>query len=386
MLSAGESTLTTSKLVEFLHSPQAAIRTVALENLVGFSQGPNSTIFTHDDYRPIKDLKILARDKGKTIVQQSLTILANLCDDEKVRDLIVSDEPFLKFLITSIIDLENRNADLATILLTNLAKNDKITKIFDIEVESTNKDVFKSTKAVDCLIDCFVKGSERTLNKNANFDYLAFFFADLSRFLEGRKYFVTPQEYDDIVPISKLLVFTEKYDAKIRREGVASTIKNSLFEIQSHEMLLEEDNVNLLPYLLLPIASSKDAEIDEEELFNLPDELQLLPPDKQRDPLPEIMAVHLESLLLLCSTRPVREYLRTKSVYPLIRELHKNIENDDVAELCERIVQMLMRDENPNEEKIEEILETVEGKEHEMEQEQNDDYESDGDEEIVEVA
>jgi len=386
LLSAGESTLTTSKLVEFLHSPQAAIRTVALENLVGFSQGPNSTIFTHDDYRPIKDLKILARDKGKTIVQQSLTILANLCDDEKVRDLIVSDEPFLKFLITSIIDLENRNADLATILLTNLAKNDKITKIFDIEVESTNKDVFKSTKAVDCLIDCFVKGSERTLNKNANFDYLAFFFADLSRFLEGRKYFVTPQEYDDIVPISKLLVFTEKYDAKIRREGVASTIKNSLFEIQSHEMLLEEDNVNLLPYLLLPIASSKDAEIDEEELFNLPDELQLLPPDKQRDPLPEIMAVHLESLLLLCSTRPVREYLRTKSVYPLIRELHKNIENDDVAELCERIVQMLMRDENPNEEKIEEILETVEGKEHEMEQEQNDDYESDGDEEIVEVA
>lgn len=368
------------KLVEFLHASQAPIRTVALGNLVGFSQGPHSTIFSHDDYRPIKDLKILARDKGKTIVQQSMTILANLCDDEKIRDLIAADESFLKFLISSIIDLENRNADLATILLTNLAKNDNITKIFQIKVEPTNKDIFKSTNAVDCLIDCFVKGSERNLNSNANFDYLSFFFADLSRFLEGRKYFVTNQEYDDIVPISKLLVFTEKYDSKIRREGVASTIKNALFEIESHKMLLEDESVNLLPYILLPISSSKDAEIDEEELFNLPDELQLLPPDKERDPLPEIIAVHLESLLLLCTTRPTREFLREKSVYPLIRELHKNIDNDDVAEICERLVQMLMRDENPNHEKVEEIPEKID-----LDQE-GDDYESEGDEEIVEVA
>lgn len=368
--------LTISKLVEFLHAPQAPIRTVALENLVGFSQGPQSTIFAHDDYRPIKDLKVLARDKGKTIVQQSLTILVNLCDDEKIRDIIVSDDGFLKFLISSVIDLDNRNADLAAILITNLAKNDKITKVFEIEVEPTNKDVFKSKKAVDCLIDCFVKGSERNLNKNANFDYLAFFFADLSRFLEGRKYFTTKQEYDDIVPISKLLVFTEKYDSKIRREGVASTIKNSLFEIEAHQMLLEDESVNLLPYLLLPIASSKDAEIDEEELFNLPDELQLLPPDKTRDPLPEIIVVHLESLLLLSTTKPIREYLREKSVYPLIRELHKNIENDDVAELCERLVNMLMRDEDPNADKVEEIPEKIE---------EDDDYESEGDDEIMEI-
>lgn len=368
--------LTFSKLVEFLHAPQAPIRTVALENLVGFSQGPQSTIFSYDDYRPIKDLKVLARDKGKTIVQQSLTILVNLCDDEKIRDLIVSDDGFLKFLISSIIDLDNRNADLAAILITNLAKNDKITKIFEIEVEPTNKDVFKSTKAVDCLIDCFVKGSERNLNKNANFDYLAFFFADLSRFLEGRKYFTTKQDYDDIVPISKLLVFTEKYDSKIRREGVASTIKNSLFEIEAHQMLLEDESVNLLPYLLLPIASSKDAEIDEEELFNLPDELQLLPPEKTRDPIPEIITVHLESLLLLSTTKPIREYLREKSVYPLIRELHKNIDIDDIAELCERLVNMLMRDEDPNADKVEEIPEKIE---------EDDDYESEGDDEIMEI-
>ncbi len=79
---------------------------------------------------------------------------------------------------------------------------------------------------------------------------------------------------------------------------------------------------------------------------------------------------------MLCTTRPIREYLREKSVYPLIRELHKNIDIDDVAEICERLVQMLMRDENPNEEKVEEIPEKIED---------GDDYESEGDDEIMEV-
>lgn len=52
-------------------------------------------------------------------------------------------------------------------------------------------------------------------------------------------YFIEEQEYDGVVPISKLLVFTEKYDAKVRREGVASTIKNSLFDSETHERLLK---------------------------------------------------------------------------------------------------------------------------------------------------
>lgn len=378
------------ELVEFLHAPQAPIRTVALEHLVGYSQGPQSVIFHHDNHRPIKDLKILARDKGKLIVQQSLTILANLCDDGHIRDLIATDDAFLKYLISMILDLENRNADLATIVLTNLGKHDSIKRIVNWEVEPTDKDVFKSKKAIDCLLDVFVKGAKRSLNKNCDYDYLAFFFADFSRFLEGRKYFVTEQEYDGVVPISKLLPFTEQYDMKTRREGVASTIKNSLFEIEAHNQLLKEDGVNVLPYLLLPIATSKDADLDEEELFELPDELQLLPENKERDPVPEIMCVHLESLLLLCSTKAARVYLRTKSVYPLIRELHKNIDHEGVQELCDRLVQMLMRDENPYEEKVEDVLIkrdlddlTQNGiKEIKMKEEN---YESDGDDQIVEI-
>ncbi len=44
------------------------------------------------------------------------------------------------------------------------------------------------------------------------------------KFTEGRKYFVTPQAYDNVIPLSKLVVFTE-HQSEIRRRGVAYTMK-----------------------------------------------------------------------------------------------------------------------------------------------------------------
>lgn len=383
------------ELVSFLHSDQPAVRQIALDNLVGFSTGSNAVIFKYDNYRAIKDLIGLVKDKSKIIVQQSTTILANLCDDAVMRKMIVTDKNFLEYLTWKICDLNNANADIMCILLSNLAKEDEITGVFGFVKKSDDsipldREVFKSSSVMDCLMDCFVKGYDRKLNKYATFDYLAYFFADVSRFKVGREYFINEQKYDGVVPISKLLVFTEKYDAKTRREGVASTIKNSLFDSEQHEALLNNEEINLLPYILLPIASSKDSEIDEEDLFNLPDELQFLPSDKIRDPMPEIICVHLESLLLLCTTKSGREFLRSKSVYPLVRELHKNITHEDVGELCHRLVNMLMRGE-PENEQIEEVVRKsadedgdagLDVEPEESEEEEDDD---DDDDAIVEV-
>ncbi|KAK6454939.1 protein HGH1 [Scheffersomyces xylosifermentans] len=335
------------ELVTFLHSPQPAVVSIALDNLVGYSQGAHQQVFAYDNYEAIKDLKKLSQEKGQTHVVQSVTVLANLCDDITMRNLIVEDEDYLKYLVSQIVNVNNMNADIMCILLTNLAKNDAINKVLDFKIDRSEKqkEIFKSDKAMDCLMDCFVKGADRTLNKYADYDYLSYFFADISRFSQGRQYFVTEQEYDGVVPLTKLLVFTEKYDSRIRREGVASTIKNSLFDTNSHGKLVNDENINILPYILLPIAGPE--EIDEDDMFNLPEELQLLPSDKKRDPLNTIICVHLESLLLLCTTRPLREYLREKSVYALIKELHKAVEDEGVADLCDRLVQMLQRDEAP---------------------------------------
>ncbi|KAL6943183.1 Protein hgh1 [Hanseniaspora osmophila] len=384
------------ELVSFLHSDQPAVRQIALENLVGFSTNPS--IFKYDNYRSVTDLKKLSQENSQILVRQSVTILANLCDDPVFRKLIVQDEDYMSYLVWKICDLQNTSADIMSILLSNLSKDDSIIKVFDIvkvnSLVKIDKQVFKSERAIDCLMDCFVKGYDRKLNKFANFDYLAYFFADISRFRKGREYFITKQDYDHVIPLQKLLVFTEKYDeAKTRREGVAYTIKNSLFDSEKHESLLTNEELNLLPYILLPIASAKDSEIDDEDMFNLPEELQLLPEDKQRDPSNEIICVYLESILLLCTTKAAREYMRSKSVYPLIREMHKNVENDDIDELTVRVVNMLMRGD-PNT-PVEEMpvksaedlpLEEDDAIDANTEAEKEDESDDEDDEAIVEVA
>ena len=226
-------------------------------------------------------------------------------------------------------------------LLANLAKSDSLKRVITLK-RAVPKPVSSSAIAIDQLIDCFVKGADHGINKSAEFDYLAYFLADISKHEEGRRYFTVKQKYDDVIPITKLTVFTE-HRSHIRRKGVASTIKNVAFEIASHQMLLDDLEVNLLPYVLLPLAGSE--EYSEEESAAMPPDLQLLPPDKARDPDNDVLVTHLETLLLLTATRDGRDLLREKKVYPIVRETHLHVDDEGVREACDRLVQVLLRDE-----------------------------------------
>ena len=91
-------------------------------------------------------------------------------------------------------------------------------------------------------------------------------------------------------------------------------------------------------------------EYPPEDTDGMLDECQLLEPDKEREPDLEIMKTHLETLLLLSTTREGRDVLRRVKVYPIIRECHMQVENEDVREACDRLVQLLMRKEEGEEE------------------------------------
>lgn len=230
-------------------------------------------------------------------------------------------------------------------LLANLAKWDELKDILTVE-KPAPKELASNNRAIDQLLDLFVKGADGTYNKAADFDYLSYLFADLAKHEEGRQYFLTKQEYDGVVPLTKLIVFTE-HKSDIRRKGVASTIKNVAFEIDSHSEMMSEDEINVLPYLLLPITGNE--EYDEEDTMGMLPDLQLLPPDKRRDPDHTIIQTHVETLMLLTTTRLGRDILREIKVYPIIRETHLHTDNDGVREACEKLVQVLMRDEEGGE-------------------------------------
>ena len=64
--------------------------------------------------------------------------------------------------------------------------------------------------------------------------------------------------------------------------------------IDFHEWLLSEE-IDLLSTLLLPLAGPE--EFDEDVMDKLPDDLQYLPEDKEREPDPDIRKMLLESLM-----------------------------------------------------------------------------------------
>jgi hypothetical protein len=65
-------------------------------------------------------------------------------------------------------------------LLANMAKDDAMQRIFDLK-RAIPEGLSTSVWVIDQLLDCFVKGAEGAYNKHANYDYLAYFFADLAK-------------------------------------------------------------------------------------------------------------------------------------------------------------------------------------------------------------
>jgi len=95
-------------------------------------------------------------------------------------------------------------------------------------------------------------------------------------------------------------------------------------------------------------------EYSDEDTEGMLEDLQLLPPDKEREPDHEILKTHLETLLLLTTTREGRDLMRQVKVYPIVRETHIHVENEEVREACDRLVQVIMRKEE-GEDKDDEI-------------------------------
>lgn len=231
-------------------------------------------------------------------------------------------------------------------LLANIAKSSQASKFLALKRNTIPKPLSTSPYAITQLLDLFVKGASNTYNPHANYDYLSYFFADIAQHPDARSYLTTPHKEDDgIIPLSKIVVFTE-HKGVIRRRGVASTIKNVCFNTEAHGVLLDPNGVNLLPYILLPLMGPE--EYSDEDMEGMPEECQLLPPDKERETDVEILKTLLETLLLLTSTREGRDMLRSRKVYPVLRECHLHVDDEGVREVCDRIVQVIMRDE-PNE-------------------------------------
>ena len=82
--------------------------------------------------------------------------------------------------VNEIQDSKEPNANDIAMLLANLAKSDEIKSLLEAKRPAVAA-LSTSAQAMDQLMDCFLKGAEGKYNKNADFDYLSYFFADMAK-------------------------------------------------------------------------------------------------------------------------------------------------------------------------------------------------------------
>lgn len=79
----------------------------------------------------------------------------------------------------------------------------------------------------------------------------------------------------------------------------------------------------------------------------LPETCQYLGTDHVRETDVWVLRIHLETLFLLSTRGGVRgaRLVREMGAYPVVRELHLDVEDEGVRRGCERLVDVLMGDE-----------------------------------------
>ncbi|KAL7408174.1 hypothetical protein ABVT39_019392 [Epinephelus coioides] len=269
----------------------------------------------------------LTSDPSIAIVKDCYHIFINLSADETLHQVLVADVKVLPVLLKRLLDPEFPFSDQIASILSNLSRHAK-----------TCKTVFKVLQEEVGLTQLVEIFCTEGFNKKAKLHYLSPLLSNLTQLPEARNYIMDK----DRCVIQRLLPFTQYQGSTVRRGGVVGTLRNCCFDHAHHEWLLS-DAVDILPFLLLPLAGPE--ELTDEENEGLPVDLQYLPEDKKREEDPDIRKMLLETLLLLTATKAGRKIMKEKNVYPIMREFHSWEKEVSVTAACEKLVQVLIGDE-----------------------------------------
>ncbi|KAH8920976.1 DUF383-domain-containing protein [Atractiella rhizophila] len=322
------------EVVEFLSSDNPNVRLEAVKIAKSYSTLPSSPLHSPTS---INALKALVQDSNPLIAHDALSALINLSSESQDVQKQTGDADFLVFLLTRLHGRDNVLSDLMLMCLSNITKHPTVVTAM-LDLKANNNSPVPGQGPLLSLVELFIKGEGKKWNEHANFDFLASVFSNLTSDARARTVLLTPTKEEGQPPLLELAVFTE-HPSIIRRGGVASIFKNCMIDRASHASILP----SLLPRLLLPLCGPEEYDVDR--ALNMPPEIQLLPPDKKREPDPAIRLMLLETLGLLATTYGGRKYMREVEVYEVLRVLHlaETVQANIVA--IDRLVQLLMRDE-----------------------------------------
>ncbi|XP_064124286.1 protein HGH1 homolog [Loxodonta africana] len=258
--------------------------------------------------------------------------LVNLAADPGLHELLLAADPGLPArLLGRALDPQWPWADEAAAALSNLSREPApcAAVMAVLEAAEPGEPVLERLVRALCTPG---------YNARAPLHYLGPLLSNLCQRPAARAFLLDP----DRCMIQRLLPFTHYPDSSVRRGGVVATLRNCCLEHRHHEWLLGSE-VDILPFLLLPLAGPED--FSEEEMERLPIDLQYLPPDKQREPDVNIRKMLIEAIMLLTATATGRQQVRDQGAYLVLRELHSWEPEPAVRVTCEKLIQVLIGDE-----------------------------------------
>ncbi|XP_041348916.1 protein HGH1 homolog [Gigantopelta aegis] len=327
------------EILPFLNrSARPDVKSIALEYFLGMTGSEDGRKFIASGNGYLGAIVSLTTDSQQGIAKSAYFSLVNLMTEEDTAWYVLNMKEYPNLclsLLQYVVKPDSDHADIVASILSNMTRSQRCAvKVAEVVSACTDNDQCVS---LEKIIQTFCKLEH---NPKANLHYVATILMNLTQVPTVRHKMMDKQR----LLLQRLLPFTEFSDSKIRRAGIIGVLKNCCFETDFHEWLLG-DHVDILPRLLLPLAGPE--EFDDDDMEKLPDDLQYLPPDKQRESDPDIRKMLIEAITQLCATRAGRKHIKDKNTYVIMRELHKWEKDKGCDIAISKLIDVLIADEPP---------------------------------------
>lgn len=263
-------------------------------------------------------------------------------DEQFARDIFFVT---MKKLLDPLISEDLVQVQILISILSNLTISDSNCQIF-IELFCDNESsslLLLLSKFFDFNQD--QNSSNSSDNENSDYwEHISSLLCNISRFENGRNLILNKSNQ-----ITEKLLHQIHCSNPVRRKGAIGSIRSCLFDEGVHWWMVDE--INILFYLLLPLitptpfSEREKKGMDERLVQEAENPLKVVEKDL------EVMKLLLECVLLLCQKRVMREAMRRKKVYAIVKNLDLVVEDEDVSSVIFEIVNFLERDESFDDER-----------------------------------
>ncbi|KAF2069313.1 hypothetical protein CYY_009366 [Polysphondylium violaceum] len=340
-----------AELVPFLADPKSEIKILALQHLSGVSDNQEARDVLKKTNIVTQLIKLM-NDSNHVISRHSLTILINLCQDT---DLLaeITKKNIVPRLVDGATDTKNKLSEIFAMLLSNVTH----TKEGCLQLMQCGKELeaFFIMKLVQVLTMDSSADDYLTSTKN---NWVVNIILNVTQIQEGRKIVLDPENsiFSSLLPLIN-------HKNVIKRRGIVGIIRNCCFSEIHHDYLISE-KIDIFTKILLPIRGSGKFDDDDMEGMNSILHNVNLPIDYLIEQDRECKRMLVESLVFLTGTRKLRVHMRKIKVYPVLRDFFKDETDDDIKESVEKVVELIIRDEEGEgqtfdgpQQKVKEIIE-----------------------------